>query len=99
MTVESLTPISDADLLSEVKTAIGANGNNHNNGVIKFWINQVKFDLSHIGVSADVLGSTLAVGCIANGVDDRWVRQRDEYSMMFYQAADGLRSVTVKGAE
>lgn len=99
MTVESLTPISDADLLSEVKTAIGANGNNHNNGVIMFWINQVKFDLSHIGVSADVLGSTLAVGCIANGVDDRWVRQRDEYSMMFYQAADGLRSVTVKGAE
>lgn len=99
MTVESLTPITDEKLLSEVKTAIGMNGNNHNNGVITFWINQVKFDLLHIGVSADVLGSTLAVGCIANGVDDRWVRQRDEYSMMFYQAAVGLCSVTVKGAE
>ena len=99
MTVESLTPITDADLLSQVKTAIGMNGNNYNDGAITVWINRVKQDLLHMGVSADVVGSTLAVGCIANGVDDYWVRQRDEYSMMFYQAADGLRSVVVKGAE
>lgn len=99
MTVKSLTPITDAELLAEVKTAIGMNGNNYNDGTISFWINSVKQDLLHAGVRADVLDSTLAVGCIARGVDDCWVRQREEYSMMFYQAADGLRSVTVEGAE
>ena len=98
MTVESLTPITEADLLKEVKTAIGMNGNNYNDGTISFWINSVKQDLLYAGVRADVLGSTLAVGCIARGVDDYWVRQREEYSMMFYQAADGLRSVDVDTA-
>lgn len=99
MTVESLTPITEADLLKEVKVAIGMDGNNYNDGKILFWIKSVKQDLLYAGVPADVLGSTLAVGCIARGVDDYWVRQREEYSMMFYQAADGLRSITVKGAE
>lgn len=99
MTVQSLTPITDAELLSQVKTAIGMKGNNHNDGTITFWINKVKFDLAHMGVSADVLGSTLAVGCIACGVDDVWVNHREEYSMMFFQAADGLRDVTIEEAK
>jgi hypothetical protein len=99
MTVESLKPLTDAELLAQVKTAIGMNGNNYNDDTILFWINSVKQDLLYAGVHVDVLGSTLAVGCIARGVDDYWVRQREEYSMMFYQAADGLRSITVKGAE
>lgn len=99
MTVENLKPITDEELLAQVKTAIGMNGNNYNDGTISFWINSVKQDLLYMGVRADVLGSTLAVGCIARGVDDYWVRQREEYSTMFYQAADGLRSITVKEAE
>ena len=98
MTVESLTPITDADLLKEVKIAIGANGNNYNDGAIKICIAEVKLYLARAGVRADVLGSTLAVGCIARGVDDKWVSHRDNYSDMFHAGADTMRDVKVKGA-
>lgn len=98
MTVESLTPISDADLLEQVKTAVNLKGNNYQDDVIKVWIDDVKFILLRAGVSADVLGSTLAVGCIARGVDDKWASHRDALSDMFYTGADALRDVKVKGA-
>ena len=99
MTVESLTPITDEDLLKQVKTAINMSGNNYNDGTLKIWIAEVKKDLLRAGVSADVLGSTLAVGCIARGVDDQWMSHRDSYSDMFYSGADALRDIKVKGAE
>lgn len=99
MTVESLTPISDEKLLEEVKSVIGSKGNNYNDDAIKVCIAEVKLVLSRAGVRADVLGSTLAVGCIARGVDDKWVSHRDNYSDMFYTGADTLRDIKVKGAE
>lgn len=99
MTVESLTPITDADLLKEVKSAIGMKGNNYNDDAIKICIADVKLYLSRAGVRADVLGSTLAVGCIARGVDDKWASHRENYSDMFHAGADTLRDVKVEGAE
>ena len=98
MTVESLTPISDAALLEQVKTATNMQGNDYNDGTIKIWIDHVKQDLLYAGVAADVVGSTLAVGCIAQGVDDIWVSHRGDYTELFNKGADRLRSVTVKGA-
>ena len=99
MTVESLTPITDADLLEKVKTAINLKGNDYQNDTILIWIEAVKQDLSFAGVPADVLGSTLAVGCIARGVDDYWASHREEYSPAFYGMAERLRKTQVKGAE
>lgn len=99
MTVESLTPITKAELLDKVKTAINLKGNDYQNDTIQIWIDTVKQDLSFAGVSADVLGSTLAVGCIARGVDDYWASHREEYSTAFYAMAERLRTTEVKGAE
>ena len=99
MTVKELTPISETELLEEVKTGINLKGNDFQDDTIKIWIAEVKQDLLFAGVSADVLGSTLAVGCIARGVDDRWASHRDMYSDMFYTAAERLRSIVVEGAE
>ena len=98
MTVESLTPISDADLIEQVKLAINLKGNDYQNDTIQFWIENVKIELLRAGVSADVIGSTLAAGCIARGVDDKWASHRDSYSEMFYTSADTLRDIKVKGA-
>ena len=99
MTVESLKPMTDAELLEQVKLAINLKGNNYQDDTILFWINNVKFELLHAGVSADVVGSTLAAGCIARGVDDKWASHRDSYSDMFYTSAATLRDIKVKGAE
>ena len=98
MTVESLTPITDEELLKQVKDAINLSGNDYQDNTIKIWIETVKHDLSFAGVSADVLGSTLAVGCIARGVDDYWASHREEYSQAFYGMAERLRKTKVKGA-
>ena len=98
MTVESLTPITDEKLLEEVKTAIKMDGNNYNDGTITFWINHVKQEILGAGVSADVLGSTLAVGCIARGVDDCWCSHLENYSDMFWTGVYRLKNVRVKEA-
>lgn len=98
MTVESLKPMTDAELLEKVKTAINLKGNDYQNDTIQFWIDNVKMELLHAGVSAEVVCSTLAAGCIARGVDDKWASHRDAYSDMFYTSADALRDIKVEGA-
>lgn len=99
MIVESLTPIEEAELLVKVKDGINLKGNDYQDDTIRVWIDTVKQDLLFIGVSADVLNSTLAVGCITRGVDDHWLSHRDEYSDMFYTLAERLRSTTVRGED
>lgn len=98
MTVESLKPMTDVELLEQVKTAINLKGNDYQDDTIRFWIDNVKIELLRAGVSANVLGSTLAAGCIARGVDDKWASHRDAYSDMFYASADTLRDIKVEGA-
>ena len=99
MTVKELIPISEAELLEKVKNGINLKGNDYQDDAILVWINEVKQDLLFAGVSADVLGSTLAVGCIARGVDDYWASHREQYSDLFFTGAERLRSVVVEGAE
>ena len=98
MTVESVKPMTDAELLEQVKIAINLKGNNYQDDTLLFWINNVKLELLSAGVSADIVGSTLAAGCIARGVDDKWASHRDSYSDMFYASADTLRDIKVEGA-
>lgn len=96
MTVESLTPITAPERLEKVKIAINAKGNNYNDDTILFWIDDVMSDLLFAGVSADVLGSTLAVGCITHGVEDKWANPRPDHSDLYYQGVERLRSIKVK---
>lgn len=98
MTVKELKPISDADLLVQVKNGINLNGNDYQDDTITVWINEVKQDLLYAGVSEDVLGSTLAVGCITRGVADRWLLGLPDYSEFFNKGAERLRNIQVEGA-
>ena len=96
MTVESLTPLAETDLLEQVKIALKMEGNNYNDNTILIWIKDVKDDLLFAGVSADVVGSTLAVGCITHGVEDKWANPRPDHSDLYYQGVERLRSIKVK---
>lgn len=97
MTVESLNKITDAELLETVKSTLNVTGD-HFNTTLQLYIEEVKGYLASAGVRADVLNSTLAVGCIARGVADLWNYGNGDtkLSEYFYQRADGLRSVEVK---
>lgn len=96
MTVESITPITDAELLAKVKSTLNITGE-HFDETLKLIIAEVKLYLMSAGVSADVLGSTFAVGCIARGVSDLWNYGNGdtELSEYFYQRADQLRGIEV----
>ena len=96
MTVESLKPLAETDLLEQVKIALKMEGNNYNDNTIRIWIKDVKDDLLFAGVSADVVGSTLAVGCITHGVEDKWANPRPDHSDLYYQGVERLRSIKVK---
>lgn len=96
MTVESLTAITDADLLEKVKGSLNVSGE-HFDTTLQLYIDEVKAYLTGAGVRKDVLGSTLAVGCISRGVADLWNYGNGDtkLSEYFYQRAEQLRSVEV----
>ena len=99
MTVESLNIITDAELLETVKSTLNVTGD-HFNTTLQLYIEEVKGYLASAGVRAEVLNSTLAVGCIARGVADLWNYGNGDtkLSEYFYQRADGLRSVVIAEA-
>lgn len=94
MTVESLTPMTDAELLAAIKSILNISGE-HFDVTLRLYIDEVKAYLASAGVYADVLGSTLAVGCIARGVSDLWNYGNGDtkLSEYFYQRADQLRNI------
>ena len=96
MTVESLTPITEKDLLAKVKQSLNIMGEQFD-ATLQMYIDEVKAYLAGAGVRVDVLGSTLAVGCISRGVADLWNFGNGDtkLSEFFYQRADQLRSVEV----
>lgn len=96
MTVESLTPITEAELLSKVKQSLNIMGGQFD-ATLQMYIDEVKAYLTGAGVRVDVLGSTLAVGCISRGVADLWNYGNGDtkLSEYFYQRAEQLRSVEV----
>ena len=96
MTVESLTPITDRELRIAVKSSLNIVGEQFDEG-LQIYIDEVKQYLRSAGVLADVLGSTLAVGCIARGVADLWNYGNGDtkLSEYFYQRAEQLRGIEV----
>lgn len=94
MTVESLTPITDTELLAKVKQSLNITGEQFD-ATLQMYIDEVKAYLAGAGVRAEVLGSTLAVGCISRGVADLWNYGNGDtkLSEYFYQRAEQLRSV------
>lgn len=96
MTVKSLTTIADADLLKKVKDGLNVSGE-HFDTTLQLYIDEVKAYLASAGVRADVLSSTLAVGCISRGVADLWNYGNGDtkLSEYFYQRAEQLRGVEV----
>lgn len=96
MTVKSLETITDEILLTKVKGSLNVSGE-HFDTTLQLYIDEVKAYLASAGVKADVLSSTLAVGCIARGVADLWNYGNGDtkLSEYFYQRADQLRSVEV----
>ena len=96
MTVESLTPINADELLSALKNSLNISGAQFDT-TLQLYIDEVKEYLKSAGVSADVVGSTLAVGCISRGVADLWnyCNGDTKLSEYFYQRAEQLRSVEV----
>ena len=98
MTVESLKPIGEAELLSKVKQSLNITGEQFDT-TLQLYIDEVKGFLASAGVREDVLGSTLAVGCISRGVADLWNYGNGDtkLSEYFYQRAAQLRSVEVAG--
>ena len=96
MTVESLKPMTDAELLSAIKSILNISGE-HFDISLNHYIGEAKAYLESAGVRADVLGSTLAVGCIARGVSDLWNYGNGDtkLSEYFYQRAAQLCCVEV----
>ena len=99
MTVK-VTPITDADLLSAVKNSLNISGE-HFDTTFQLLIDEVKGYLMSAGVPNAVLGSTLAVGCIARGVSDLWNYGNGDtkLSEYFYQRAAQLRCIEVSEDE
>lgn len=96
MTVESLKPMANAELLFAVKNTLNISGE-HFDLTLQSYIDEVKGYLAGAGVRADVLGSTLAVGCISRGVSDLWNYGNGDTKLSdyFYQRASQLRCVEV----
>ena len=98
MNVESLKPIETAELLAVVKSSLNINGSQFDI-TLQLYIDEVKEYLRSAGVHSDVIGSTLAVGCIARGVADLWNYGNGDtkLSEYFYQRAEQLRGIEVVG--
>lgn len=96
MTVESLTPIKEEELVLKIKTGLNVTGT-HFDSVIWAYMCEVKAYLASAGVRENVLGSTLAVGCITRGVADLWNYGNGDtkLSEYFYQRAEQLRGIEV----
>lgn len=96
MTVESLRTITSAELLTAVKSSLNISGS-HFDIALQLYVDEVKEYLRSAGVLPEVIGSTLAVGCIARGVADLWNYGNGDtkLSEYFYQRAEQLRGIEV----
>lgn len=96
MTVESLKTVTEADLLAAVKTSLNVTGAQFDT-TLQLYIDEVKQFLLSAGVLSSVVGSSLAVGCIARGVADLWNYGNGDtkLSEYFYQRAEQLRGIEV----
>jgi hypothetical protein len=88
--------MADVELLFAIKNTLNISGD-HFDATLMLYIDEVKAYLTSAGVRADVIGSTLAVGCIARGVSDLWNYGNGDtkLSEYFYQRAIQLQGIEV----
>ena len=63
--------MTDAELLTRIKSALGITGD-FQDATLNEYIKEVKAFLKSAGVSDDVIDSDSSVGCICRGVSDLW---------------------------
>ncbi len=97
MTVKDLKTITDAELLTAIKNSLNINGAQFDM-TLQRYIDEVKAYLISAGVMADVVNSSLSVGCIARGVADMWNYGNGDtkLSEYFYQRAEQLRGIVTE---
>ena len=63
--------LSNEELLTKVKTALGVTGD-YQNDTLNVYIDEVKSFMLFAGVSIEIINSSVAVGVICRGVSDLW---------------------------
>ena len=63
--------MTDAQLLTKIKTGLSIT-TNYQDALLQVYIDEVKAFMKDAGVSADIVMSDAAVGCILRGVSDLW---------------------------
>lgn len=83
--------ISDANLLTEVKTRLSITGTFHD-ALLSSYISDVKHYLGRAGVSSSIVSDDCAIGVISRGVSDLWNFGSGEgkFSSLFYDMATQL---------
>lgn len=66
--------MTDAEILAKVKTGLGIT-TNYQDDLLGIYIKDVEAFMLSAGVSASVVTSSAAVGCILRGVSDLWTYQ------------------------
>lgn len=67
-----MAQLTAAERLAKVKTALGLSGTTYQDETLQFYIDDVIEEMVDAGVAREVAESTVAVGCIAIGVNDLW---------------------------
>lgn len=89
----------DPDILNSVKTALGINGDYHND-TLNIYIDEVKSFMYFAGIDEDVVSGTIARGVICRGVADLWNygAGNAQFSEYFKQRVTQL-ALSCKGGE
>lgn len=74
--------MTDAELLTKIKNGLGITGS-FQDETLKVFIDDTKEFMKSAGIKESVLTSPASVGCILQGVTDKWVEKRGDYSEAF----------------
>lgn len=74
--------MTDAELLTKIKNGLGVTGD-FQNDTIQVFIDDTKEFMRSAGIKESVVNSPASVGCILQGVTDKWVEKRADYSEGF----------------
>lgn len=76
--------LTAAERLEMVKQALGMAGNDYQNDTLSLYIEEVMDFMLSAGVQPAIVESSVAVGCIAIGVDDLWNYSSGEVRLSEY---------------
>ncbi|MCQ2399833.1 MAG: hypothetical protein MJ072_04945 [Clostridia bacterium] len=74
--------MTDAEILQKIKYGLGITGT-FLDETLKVYITDTKEFMRSAGVKESVVNSAASVGCILQGVTDKWAEKRTDYSEAF----------------